>query len=469
MLQHFFIAFSNNDLTKMLDTYLTAKATMEHFIAARMAALLHEANSPEAAALREEILPLLHKLKAEATLADGKKPRKPTRKALDTHRKTLDAILADLIWASDNPAALGYCYRSANRQGFTDEATDATSRVYDWQMSALENFGLIERMKGFSRIEDFEGDVVAFKGWATRIRATTALLELAQRHGINAANLYDHYVKRKAALSQLVSLRGGKHREERGPILPCPDTEQVAELQQQVERINAIYSRHRFEGMPEPFVRRTFNCADSEDFGFNKGGRLYADFQGMRRASRPNIRIDGQEVVELDLKASQLTILYGITKTPMPAGDPYHIEGLPRSVVKAIVTAMIGRGNTNIKRWPSESKKRLMGELGGEQPMTSKTFGKVYPITETAAKVLKRHPVLYHLSPGKLDWADLQFIESEVLISAILQLGEDCGIPALPIHDSIIVPEKDRVIGHMCLSGAFNRKVRHTPVIEMKE
>ncbi|VDS09131.1 hypothetical protein PARHAE_02320 [Paracoccus haematequi] len=452
----------------MLNTYLTAEATRDHLTAARMATLLHEAKSPDAVAFREEVLPLLHESKAKATLARGEKPRNPTRKAFESHRKTLDAILADLIWASDNTEALGYCYRSANRQGFTDEATEATSRVYGWQMPALEDVGLLERMKGFSRLEDFDGDIVAFKGWATRIRATPALLDLAQRYGINAANLYDHYVKRKAALSQPVSLRGGKHQEERGPILTCPDTEQVAELRRQVERINAIYSRHHFEGMPEPLVRRTFNCADSEDFAFNKGGRLYADFQGMRRESRPNIRIDGQEAVELDLKASQLTILYGITKTPMPDGDPYDIVGLPRSVVKAIVTAMIGLGHTNIKRWPSESKKRLMGELGGEQPMTSKTFGKVYPITATAAKVLKRHPVLYHLSPEKLDWADLQFIESEVLISTILELGEKYDIPALPIHDSIIVPKSEDEWGHICLANAFKALVGRKPLIEMK-
>ena len=216
-------------------------------------------------------------------------------------------------------------------------------------------------------------------------------------------------------------------------------------------------------------MRRTFNCADSESFDFNKGGRLYGDFQDMIREARRNIRINEQPVVELDLKASQLTILYAVTKTPMPEGDPYYVDGLPRSVVKAIVTAMIGLGHNNIMRWPTESKKRLMDELGGEKQMTYKTFSKVYPITATAAKVLKRHPVLHHLSPGKLDWADLQFIESEVLISAILQLGEDCGIPALPIHDSIIVPEKDVVIGRMCLSGAFNRKVRRTPVIEIKD
>lgn len=42
-------------------------------------------------------------------------------------------------------------------------------------------------------------------------------------------------------------------------------------------------------------------------------------------------------------------------------------------------------------------------------------------------------------------------------------------IPFPPsIHDSIIVPENDKNIGRMCLSGAFNRVVGRTPVSEMK-
>lgn len=452
----------------MLDSYLTTEATKDHLLAARMATLMHEAKSENAAAFRNAVLTDLNQSKAEAASAEGKRARRPQAKALQSHQYTLDAILADLILASGHREALGYCYRSANRQAFSSSGTKATSRVYDWQMACLEALGLVDRKKGYKAIEDFEGPIEDYRR-ATRIRATPALVEIAQRHGISPDNLHDHYVKRRAKLTAPLELRADKQGSQRGRILSCPDTAKAAELRQQVERINAIYGRHRFEGMPEPVVRRTFNCANSEGFDFNKGGRLYGDFQDMSREARRNIRINEQPVVELDLKASQLTILYAITKTPMPGGDPYHIDGLPRSVVKALVTAMIGLGHNNITRWSTESKKRLMDELGGDQPMTSKTFGKFYPIRATGAKVLRRHPVLYHLSPGKLDWADLQFIESEVLISAILQLGEECGIPALPIHDSIIVPKTDVVIGRMCLSGAFNRKVRRNPVIELKE
>lgn len=455
---------------KMLDSYLIVTPTKDHLVMARMATLMHEARSNNAIALRDEVLPLLYKYKAEAEQAEGKRTRKPQPKELLVHEQTLDAILADLILASRHVEALGLCFRSSNRQEFTRSGTKASSRAYEWQIPALEAAKLIERRAGFSANKDFDGSSYVAYRRATRLRATPALLALAARHGIDPDALHNHYDKLKSTMpASPIVLRAENRGRMRGGILPCPNTPKATKIRRQVEQINAIYARHSFEGMPRPHVSRLFNCADADGFDFNKGGRLNSDFQSMSRESRRKILIDGHPVVELDLKASHLTILYAITQTPMPEGDPYHINDLPRAVVKAIVTAMIGLGHTNLARWPRESRSRLLADLGDSEPMSEKVFTKLYPIKATAAKVLMRHPVLHHLSPGVIDWADLQFIESEILISAVLQLGFECGIPALPIHDSIIVPKKDKEIGRMCLSGAFNRMVRRNPQIETKD
>lgn len=452
----------------MSQSYLTVHADKEQLTAAKMATLLHEAKSKNAITLRNEVLPLLNQSKIEADRAEGKRIRKPQPREIIAHELTLDAILADLVLASSHAEALGYCYRSSNRQDFSNSGTKATSRVYEWQLAALENLGLIDRRIGLSANDDFDGQRYSAYRRATRIRATPKLIGIAQGHGITPANLYDHYTKNKTTQSAPIVLRMGKAGGQQGRVSMRPETPRVAELRQQVERINAIYARHSFEGMPPPHVRRTFNCVDIEGFDYNKGGRLYADFQDMRRDARRNIKIDGEPVIELDLKSSQLTILYGITDTQMPKGDPYHVDDSPRSVVKAIVTSMIGLGHTNLTRWPSQSRKDLMDELGDGRPMDTKTFGKLYPIRSTTAKVLRRHPVLHHLSPGKLDWADLQFVESEVLISTILQLGEKYDIPALPIHDSIIIPRDAEELGRVYLTDTFSKLVGRTPTVEVK-
>ena len=451
----------------MLD-YLTYEANKDHLTAARMATLLYEAKSANAVAFRDEVLTLLYGVKVREAEATGRRYRSPKSKEQMSHRQTLDALLGDLIRASGHVEALGYCYRNSRRQAFTDEGTKASSRAYEWQVPALEAAGLIDRRIGYTAWDDFDGDSVELFRRATRIRATPALVTIAQRHGITPDNLADHYVKLTPKLTALVVLRAGKDAGGHGRILKCPDTEQAASIRNQVEWINAIYVRHRFEGLPQPQVYRLFNCADADGFAFNKGGRLNGDFQNVRREQRRQAAINGQSVVELDLKASQLTILYGITKTPMPDGDPYAVEGLPRAVVKGVVTAMIGLGHTNLRQWSAKSKAELLVELGDGQPMDPKTFGKLYPAKAMAAKVLKRHPVLHHLSSDKLGWADLQFLESEVLISAILQLGEKYDIPALPVHDSLIVPKEAVETAQGCLSRAFHEITGEMPRIEMK-
>lgn len=452
----------------MLD-HLTNKATRDHLKKARMATLLQEAKSTNGVAFREEILALLYAARVNHAKVSGERYRRPQRKEMVVHSNTLDAILGDLLWASEHAEALGTCHRSSNRQAFTDEATNASSRVYGWQVRFLRCLGLIDLYLGFTAWDDFDGDPVQLYRRSTRIRATPALIAIAQRHGITSANLPDHYHKRTPKLTRLVVLRTGKYAGEQGRTLKCPDTEQATTVRIQVERINAIYAGHDFGDLPQPQVYRGFNCADAEGFAFNKGGRLYWGYQNLESEQRRQVTINGQQAVELDLKASQLTILYGVTGTPMPEGDPYAIEGLPRGVIKGVVTAMIGLGHPKLRQWPTKTKAKLLVELGdGQKPMNPKTFGKRYPAKAMAAKVLKHHPVLHHLSQGRLDWADLQFFESEVMIAAILELGEEYGIPALPVHDSLIVPQDAAEIAQGCLSRAFREIAGVMPRIVAK-
>ena len=449
-------------------SHLGIAPEMRHLTAARMATLMHEATSDQAIAFRDEVLSLLYYSKAKLDRREGKRVRRPQSKERLAHCLTLDAILADLILATDNTNALGFCYRSSNRQGFTDSATKATSKVYDWQIDALEATGLIDRKGGYAANEDFDGAKIVHHRRATRLRATWALMEIAQRHGIDHSSLYSHYAKLKQEPKATIVLKTSSTRTGRGRVMRCPDNERTAELRRPIDAINDAYAQNRFEGTPSPVLRRVFNCADTNGFDFNKGGRLIADFQDMPRESRASILIDGRAVVELDLKASQLTILYGITKTPMREGDPYQIDGVPRSVVKAVVTTMIGLGHTNLTRWPSETRKGLLADLGDNGPMSSKAFGKLYAAKTMAAKVLKAHPVLHHLSPDKLDWADLQFIESEVMVAVIHELTVHCDIPALPIHDSIIVPKGDEAFARQSLAGWFAQIAGRKPIIEAK-
>lgn len=453
----------------MFEDHLNQAPTSQHLLKAQMATLLMEAKSDSAKALRDEIMPRLNQSKVEAS---DKKSRKPSAKALLAQQQTLDAILADIISASANVEALGYCYRSSNRQAFTDEPTRATARAFIWQMKALKAIGFVDVVDGLRAVDDWDdGEKYKLFQVAARYRASPVLLTMTQRHGVTVSDIEHHYSKTSNSVAtDTVLLRASSSRKQKGRLRKAPATEEFKGLQAQVASINAIYVKYHFEGMSNPTVHRLFNCADDpETYQFNKGGRLYGDFQNNDPDERKKIRIDGEPVIELDLKASHLTILYHITETPMPEGDLYHVEGLPRAVVKAAITTMMGRGMATFSKWSEDMRNHIADGCGEEALRKAQTLRSRFPAKATCDKVKERHgAALNHLSKGNLDWADLQFVESQVLIDAILDLGENHGVPALPVHDAIIVPQKDVEVSRRCLQDAFRRVTGGSVLIEAK-
>ena len=93
------------------------------------------------------------------------------------------------------------------------------------------------------------------------------------------------------------------------------------------------------------------------------GARLYCtgegNYQQMSKNDRLAMTINGEPVVEIDINASYLCILYTKLNEPLPdREDFYKIPDLPRQVVKAWMTATLGFDKFHI-RWPVKTKQRL--------------------------------------------------------------------------------------------------------------
>jgi hypothetical protein len=73
----------------------------------------------------------------------------------------------------------------------------------------------------------------------------------------------------------------------------------------------------------------------------------------MAPAERLGIRIGGEAVAEVDVAAAHLSIMRGLLRLPIPAGDPYEITGATRCrpAVKAWILATLGKGSP-VKRKP---------------------------------------------------------------------------------------------------------------------
>lgn len=191
-------------------------------------------------------------------------------------------------------------------------------------------------------------------------------------------------------------------------------------------------------------------------------------YQQLTADERSKITIDGEPTVEIDLKSSHLMILYALNKQPLPEGDLYDVEGIPRALVKVAITKMMGLGHPKFVRWPNWALAELRsGELLG-YPLNDKERLEHYPVEGVTRKILRKHPVLNSLEPIHCDWGKLQFMESEVIIATMLDLLERGGFGVLSVHDSIIVPKSIQPIAMAALSSHFTRIIGLAPRLEVK-
>ena len=71
-------------------------------------------------------------------------------------------------------------------------------------------------------------------------------------------------------------------------------------------------------------------------------------------------------------------------------------------------------------------------------------------------------------SSGDIGWSNLMFIESQIIISTILELMNDHNIPSLPVHDCIVVRKSDQELAMRTLSEQFYKQTGEVPKLKVK-
>lgn len=113
----------------------------------------------------------------------------------------------------------------------------------------------------------------------------------------------------------------------------------------------------------------------------------------------------------------------------------------------------IGAGKTDFSRWSPAAKSKYAEATG------KRSLADDFKVRDVGVHVLGRHRVLARLRAGELDSVTLMFHEAEVLSSAIHQLRRQ-GLPALPIHDGLIVPIGDVEAARDAMAEAFAERLR---------
>ncbi len=232
----------------------------------------------------------------------------------------------------------------------------------------------------------------------------------------------------------VVSWIGGK--KQPNARVDYEDTEHSIKLRAEMEEINSFLNQQRIEleGTPTPAfcLTRRFSLRHPDGSRlFNLHGRLYGGFwMGLKASERHRLRINGEPVADLDFSNMFPRLAYSHVQQEPPEGDLYAIPGLEghREGAKAGLSALLSY-RSDMKALPSRLKVLLPDG---------------WTASHLSQACVAHHPGIASLF-GRDFGLDLMFTESRILTALLLKLSAR-GIPALPMHDGVMVPETKTVV-----------------------
>lgn len=415
--------------------------------------LSFEAESIEAVQLVENITLSVHSI--------SDRTNKPTRKL----RQAVGAVIADLLSVAQRSSE-HYLYRPRGLADFTGQRIGYRPCID--VLDGMFALDLLYWMPGVWLGTQRQGE-----GDTARYRAKSGFLEIAFRFGITPGNWQSHFraAPRSQTVAHPVIVRAKRQfwdKEEKGRRLPVDKTNPAYRAAaEQVNRINTYMAPQRITGCNHDGFVRIYNHGDQSGFDYNMGGRLYSrasgiSYQNMEKHHRHDMRINGEPVIELDLRASFLTILYakrGVA--PDPSIDPYTFGSIPREVIKAWIAMTLGyeRFHSN---WSDQTAMKLLEDEGID-------LRREYAIDDVRAAVIDEHPLLHSWPHSTVRWQHLQYLESSAVIDAVETLGLLHDITALPLHDALLIQRSSISKASEVLTDTFRKWTGVAPVFKVKD
>jgi hypothetical protein len=409
----------------------------------RYASLLSRARSGSA----QQIVARLSQEIEQHEQSTGARVRKRRAKSSAKLSEAVERFVGDLLRVRVGEGRAGRIYRATGKSDFADDPVK-----YDVFMRALDGLkalGYIEHAQGQSRYRTVEfdpGDKCKYKvpGQAARFWATSTLVELAEQHGITGSNIREHFTPEPP--SNPLVLKGfatgrGRNRENGPVIRDYERTPEIERLAADVRELNAFLAGFKIAGGEHDGYVRIFN-----NNSWKKGGRLYSiggGYQLLPLQQRVQMKINGESLYEIDIRASFLTIYHALVGEPLKSlefpgeplkdwEDPYaRVADVPRDVAKLWCVQSFGNSAPKTK-WPPGVAADYLEDTGRQLPKAA----------DVARKMLEAFPALQQLSDHPHIWADLQYMEAEAVLGTMLRLMREQGLPSLAMHDGRAVSTK---------------------------
>lgn len=357
--------------------------------------------------------------------------RRHRRDAVERRRRCIEALTANLAWYSLDPTTYdGLAVSLANRK---------KSR-YD--SDAFNTDVLHAVAKGFVDLGFITCDDPVYKQKRTLIHPTRAFRDLLAEHRVSFGDID------RLAGQETIELWAERHGPQAKELVDYLDTEQTDKLRREMARINAMLANAdiRFNGKPIPtpyLIRKFHHAIAAERPQFNLHGRIYGGaWQNLPRKERYLLSINAESVADLDFSSMFIRLAYCHVGQQPLSGDLYAIPGLElfRDTVKRALNSLLFR---------DKEAAHFSPEIKAQLPpgWTMRRF------KEAAADY---HPRIKHLFDTNVGF-ELMAKESDILIDVLLGLS-DLGVPALAMHDGIMIPASQK---KLALRAMEEISIRH--------
>ncbi|WP_127520894.1 hypothetical protein [Mesorhizobium sp. Z1-4] len=402
----------------MFDPWLTLSPAAQHWTSGYVEAVIHEL-SPK-----------------------GRQARSELREGIATIIPTLMANLMVLHRTRPKGSRLVVGLRHLRKTRYDRKGMRRLSDV----LRVLEVTGLIHRKGG------------EFKKLRTTILAIGRLKHQLLDPAVSLADVV------KAEGEELIRLAARPNKPRiagrKQPKVPTDydDTAETRRMRKELEEINAFLGKQEITlegGEVPPFrlIRYFLLKRKGDPKTFNQHGRLYGGFwMTLKATERHRLRINGEPIADLDYASMFPRLAYAHLGLKAPDGDLYAIPGLEghREGAKAAFSALLSYPK-DMKVLPARVRKQLPS--GWNAKRVRQAFADRYP--ELSG--------LFECDKG----LDLMFTESRILLATMRELMRQ-GVPALPMHDGMMVPWTMSDFAIRTMEGAARDRINFALPVTIK-
>jgi hypothetical protein len=309
------------------------------------------------------------------------------------------------------------------------------TRSFPKLLDTLQRLGYLRQKKG-----SYSGK--PGKSKRTTIRPDVRFIELIEKHNVTFADL-----DVSDAEEVIILKRAKRNYWDKGEKIPYADTAVTKRLRTEVRELNSWFEHADIAFNPgahdRPVDVRARRLYRYFAANFESGGRLFKGFwQTLPKPARLlGLRIEGEDVVELDFSQLNPMLAYAKVRCLPPPGDAYTLPGLEQSRdgVKKVFNALL---------FDKRPRKSFPKDVSVLFPSGTK-------IGYVVGAIREKHPMLGSvLSTGA--GFHLMFLESEIMMRVLEQLRHQT-IVGLPIFDGVIVKASKAEAAKIVMKEQFKK------------